>query len=93
MDNLTIDNKPFRATTIQLQSVPLLLIQGGSGMLGCGYFSMEAAEKFGDALAVVTGVKNYDDMLKAEVKKASAKALELGVRPGMSGREALLLMA
>jgi uncharacterized protein YunC (DUF1805 family) len=61
-------------------------------MLGCGYLSVEAAERLGDALAIVTGVKSYEDMLKAEVKKVSSAAALLGVKEGMSGKEALLIM-
>ncbi len=93
MDTLTINGISFRGDTIPLAHVSLLLIQGGKGMLGCGYVSLEAAEKFDDALAIVAGVSNYDEMLNATVKKVSSKAVELGVRVGMSGREALLVMA
>ena len=62
---LTIGSYQFRADTIPLRSGSLLLIQGSKGMLGCGYLSVDTAEKLGDALAVVTGVKSYEDMLKA----------------------------
>jgi uncharacterized protein YunC (DUF1805 family) len=44
-------------------------------------------------LAIVSGVKNYDDMLKAEVKAVSAAAAALGVAAGMSGKEALAKLA
>jgi uncharacterized protein YunC (DUF1805 family) len=77
---------------IPVRSGSLLLIQGSKGMLGCGYLSVEAAERLGDALAIVTGVKSYEDMLKAEVKKVSSAAALLGVKEGMSGKEALLIM-
>lgn len=70
----------------------MLLIQGGKGMLGCGYLNVDTAEKLGDALAVVTGVKSYEDMLKAKVKKVSSAAALMGVKEGMSGEEALIIM-
>ncbi|MDI9400592.1 MAG: YunC family protein [Limisphaerales bacterium] len=89
---LTIDSYQFRADMIPVRSGSLLLIQGSKGMLGCGYLSVEAAERLGDALAIVTGVKSYEDMLKAEVKKVSSAAALLGVKEGMSGKEALLIM-
>lgn len=93
MDILTIDGITFKADTIQLPHAKLLLIQGARGMLGCGYISMDAAEKFGDALAVVIGVNSYEEMLHAEVRKVSLKAEELGVKIGQTGLEALKLMS
>ena len=54
--------------------------------------SEEAAEKFGHALAIVTGVSSWDDMLSAEVKSVSAAAEKLGVVPGISGKEALKIL-
>ena len=70
----------------------LLVIYAPKGVLGCGYLSLTAAEKFSDPLAIVTGVRTYDDMLRAEVKQVSTAAAALGVKPGMTGREALLMM-
>ena len=58
-----------------------------------GRIAVATADKTGDALAIVSGVKNYDDMLKAEVKAVSAAAAALGVAAGMSGKEALTKLA
>ena len=58
-----------------------------------GRITRATADKTGDALAIVSGVKNYDDMLKAEVKAVSAAAAALGVAAGMSGKEALAKLA
>ena len=60
--------------------------------MGCGYLSTETADKLGHALAIVTGVASYDDMLAAKVVKVSSAAAALGVTVGMSGKEALLKM-
>jgi uncharacterized protein YunC (DUF1805 family) len=57
--------------------------------LACGYFDIETANKLGEAVAIVTGVKNYDDMLLAKVVKLSKAAEDKGLTLGMSGREAL----
>lgn len=94
METLTIDGRAFRADEIPVMgTTKLLLIQGLRGMLGCGYVSLGAAEKFGHALAIVKGVASFDDMLAAKVSEVSPAAAALGVKPGMTGREALLLMA
>lgn len=92
MDELVIDSITFQAARIALPTSALLVIRGKRAILGCGYLAVETADKLGHALAVVTGVSTYDDMLAAEVRKVSAAAAALGVKPGMNGREALLLM-
>ena len=94
METLDIDGHGFRADEIPVMgTTKLLLIQGSRGMLGCGYVSLGAAEKFGHALAIVKGVASYDDMLAASVQEVSSAASALGVQPGMTGREALVRMA
>lgn len=80
----------YEKTCHQL-SRPLLVISGSKGCLSCGYLSMDSFERNGDAAAIVRGVDTYDDMLVAEVQQVSRLATELGVRPGMTGAEALEL--
>ncbi len=92
MDKVQIGEQVFQGHTIELVRGKLLLIQGQKGMLGCGYFNVATADKLESKLAVVTGVGSYDDMLNAQVKTVSAAAATAGVRPGMSGRDALILM-
>jgi len=91
-EKLVIGGKEFRGDRIDLPKCALLVIQGEKGMLGCGYVSLAAADKFGDALATVSGVASFGDMLEAEVKGVSAAAAALGVKAGMTGREALETM-
>ena len=94
METLELDGHAFRADEIPVMgTTKLLLIQGSRGMLGCGYVSLGAAEKFGHALAIVKGVASFDDMLAAAVQEVSSAAAALGVKAGMMGREALALMA
>jgi uncharacterized protein YunC (DUF1805 family) len=68
---------------------PLLVASGSKGVLACGYLSVAAFEKLGDAGAIVRGVADFDAMLEASVAEVSSAAAALGVRPGMLGREAL----
>ena len=92
MDTLIHHGMQFNACTIPTEHGCVLLILAPRGMLGCGYFAVETADRIGDALAIVSGVKNYDDMLHSEVKKVSAAAAQRGVKIGMTGGEALLKM-
>ena len=89
MEKITVNGKEFEGYDIPLYGCSLLVIKGGKGFLGCGYLNLETAEKLGHALAVVTGVKDFGDMEEAKVVKVSSKAAELGIQPGMTGREAL----
>ena len=90
MDTIKLDGHTLDAVTFPTQNTKILVIRAGHGLLGCGYISLETAAKVGDALAVVSGVSSYEDMLQASVKAVSPAAEVLGVRPGMTGREALL---
>ena len=92
MDTVQLDGNSLDAIAFATRNTKILVIRAAHGLLGCGYISTETAAKVGDALAVVSGVSNYEDMLKASVKAVSPAAEALGVRPGMSGRDALLKM-
>jgi len=92
MDTVQLDGHSLDAVTLATQKTRILAIRAEHGLLGCGYISLETAAKVGDALAVVSGVASYDDMLAAAVKAVSPAAEALGVRPGMTGRDALLKM-
>jgi len=72
-------------------AAPLILIIGEKGLVGCGFINMEAAEKLNVAAAMVSGVKNFDDVLQAEVKGVTSKAQTLGMQVGIKGKEALEL--
>ena len=89
MDTVTINGQTLEAVAFSTEHSVVLMIRGKKGLLGCGYLSVATADKIGDAVAIVSGVKNYDDMLKAEVKAVSAAAAALGVAAGMTGKEAL----
>ncbi len=91
--NVHIDGKPFIGTHIKTQGADLLMIQGPRGFLGCGYFDVATADKVGDAMAIVRGVRNFDQMMAAPVEGVSEAAQALGISEGMSGREALLKLS
>lgn len=92
MELIYLNDEPFYGSSIRLGNERLLVIRGANGALGCGYLNIATAEKFGYPMAIVCGVKNFQEMCEAEVREVSSPAAALGVRPGMTGREALLLM-
>ena len=90
---LTCGSHSYEAYRISTGKANLLMIKGHKGFLGCGYFNIEVADKIGEAVALVTGVKNFGDMLNAKVFAVSAAAQGLGVKLGDSGQEALEKLA
>ena len=92
MDTVFLNGTELRGVTVPTPHTTLLMICAQNGFLGCGYLNLATAEKVGDAVAIVTGVKSYVDMLNATVRDVSSAASALGVEPGMTGRDALLKM-
>lgn len=69
------------------------MLQGSNGFLACGYIDINTAEKLDEAVAIVRGVKCFDDMLIAKVQDTSPKAEALGIKKGITGKEALDLLS
>jgi len=90
--NIKIDGKNAVGVKVDLEGAPLLLIIAPKGYVMCGYLNLETAEKFGQVAAIVTGVKSFDDVLSVKVAKLTMKAKELGIKKGMTGRDALKRM-
>ena len=90
---MNIKGKEFKAYAIPTTNTNILIITSEKGFLGCGYIKAEVANKVGDVCAIVTGVKTCDDMLLAKVITVSDAAAKLGLKVGMTGEEALLLMS
>ncbi|MCP3967347.1 MAG: DUF1805 domain-containing protein [Lentisphaerae bacterium] len=92
MDKINIDGQEFEGFRLNTENACVVLIKAAHGFLGCGYFNIAVANKLLDDVAIVKGVNSYDDMLKAKVVDCSDSATAIGVKKGMSGREALLKM-
>lgn len=92
MEKIIIDGVEFGGVRVATENAALLIIKATHGFLGCGYFNIAVADKLSEHVALVTGVKTFDDMLEAEVFSVSEAAAEIGVTIGMSGRDALLKM-
>lgn len=93
-EKVQLTNKQADGYIIPLGPVNLVSVVTDMGMVGCGAFDVAALDHFGYPAARVkatrgTSVATIDDLLVAEVKDANAAAIKLGVKVGMSGREAL----
>ncbi len=90
---MNFEGNEFTVYSIPTNNTFVLMIGAENGFIGCGYINVEVANRVGDVCAIVTGVKTPDDMLSAKVISASDAAAKLGVKEGMTGKEALLLMS
>lgn len=90
---MKIAGNEFKTYSIPTNHTYVLIISAENGFLGCGYINVEVANRVGDVCAIVTGVKTPEDMMEAHVVDMSEKAAELGIKKGMIGTEALLLMS
>jgi uncharacterized protein YunC (DUF1805 family) len=89
IEQIQLENGCALGLNFEMQKYALLVIRADKGFLMCGYLNINAAEDLGDTAAKVKGVKSFEDMLKAQVVEVTEMARELGVEPGMTGREAL----
>ena len=90
MEQINLERHILEGYAIPTANTSILLIKAEHGFLGCGYFSLATAEKVGDAAVIVSGVKNFEEMLAAKVKGFSPAAAGRGVTAEMTGKEALL---
>jgi uncharacterized protein YunC (DUF1805 family) len=93
VEQLKIAEKTVTGLKVELpDSLPLLAIIGNTGFIMCGFLNIDAAEKLNVAAAMVSGVKTFEEVLKAEIKAVTSKAKMKGFKVGMKGEEALKLL-
>jgi uncharacterized protein YunC (DUF1805 family) len=68
-----------------------------AGLVGCGIYDVKTAGEFGQAVAIARGTPQNplvepEDLFDAKIVDATPRAKELGVRAGMTGREAVELL-
>jgi uncharacterized protein YunC (DUF1805 family) len=68
-----------------------------AGLVGCGIYDVKTAAEFGQAVAIARGTPqnplvNPEDLFDAKIVDATPRAMELGVKVGMTGREAVELL-
>lgn len=64
------------------------------GIVGCGIYDLKTPAEFGQAIAIAKGTPAHplvepEDLLDARIVGCTPHAERLGIRPGMTGREAV----
>ncbi|MBS4023208.1 MAG: DUF1805 domain-containing protein [Dethiobacter sp.] len=71
----------------------LSLVVPNIGYIMCGVLNTEALDLLHPEREIIaarlTGVRTLPDLLTSEIKEATDKACSIGIKPGMSGEEAL----
>lgn len=93
---LSLDDTTVTAVTVELPGTRLVAIEAKRGYIMCGALDIEVLNTRLAARKVVAGrafgIRSPDDLLAAPLVDVTDAARELGIAPGMTGREALRLM-
>jgi len=86
--------KPATGVSVVWDEGQLVFIVCPKGIIACGAISIAVMDKFNFAVTISEGTVEKplvtpDDLLKAKVMKLTKKAEKLGIKIGMSGKEAL----
>ena len=68
-----------------------------AGLVGCGIYDVKTAAEFGQAVAIARGTPQHplvdpEDLFDAKIVEATPQAKELGIKIGMTGRDAVELL-
>jgi Uncharacterized conserved protein len=97
-EKITLKNPDATGYVIPAGPVHLVMVIAEHGMVGCEAFDVAALNNFGYPAARVkpsrgTSIASLDDLLAGEIKESNQAAMKLGVKEGMSGKEALDLLS
>ncbi|HIE98560.1 MAG TPA: DUF1805 domain-containing protein [Planctomycetes bacterium] len=67
------------------------------GIVGCGIYDLKTAEEFGQAIAIAKGTPTHplvepEDLFDAKIVGVTAKAADMGIQIGDTGRAAIETM-
>lgn len=88
-----LENSSAEGHVIEFGAVNLVLAKTEKGTVGCGLIDVAVFEKFNFPAAKAKAkdgpIKNIHDLLDADIVEVNRPAEALGVRTGMTGRQAL----
>jgi len=92
-----LDRKQADGYVIPLGPVSLVNIVTDVGMVGCGAFDVASLNNFGYPAAKVrpiqgSSIATIEDLLQGIVKEVNPAAEKLGLKVGLTGKEALELL-
>ncbi|MBB6281843.1 uncharacterized protein YunC (DUF1805 family) [Geobacillus subterraneus] len=93
---IIIDGYPFIAVSVKLPKTNLLAVASDKGYIMCGALDVALLnEKLRDRGIIAgraVGVRTIEQLLEAPLESVTIAARELGIEPGMKGKDALIKM-
>ncbi|MDA3129669.1 YunC family protein [Aliibacillus thermotolerans] len=93
MDPLLLHDKWYTSIVVELPETTLLIVTGEKGYIMCGALDIEVLDKKWPKrkmpAARAMGVRTIAELLEAPMESVSKAGQELGVKQGMTGKEAL----
>jgi uncharacterized protein YunC (DUF1805 family) len=93
---IQLEGKTAIAIEVQLPRTNLLIITTDRGYIMCGALDISFFnERLKDREVIAAraiGVRSIDELLVAPLESVTDQALELGIKPGMTGHDAILKM-
>lgn len=94
---IQLDRKQADGYVIPLGAIKLVSVVTDMGMVGCGAFDVAALNNFGYPAARVrpsqgNSIATVEDLLDGIVKEVNPAAEKLGLKPGITGRDALEML-
>jgi uncharacterized protein YunC (DUF1805 family) len=98
VEGVRTEGAPAQGLSVQWDDGQFVVIVLPKGIVGCAAIDVSVMEEFDMAVATAHGTPESplvtaDDLMEARISKLTKKAREMGIIEGMSGREALALMA
>ncbi|PLR82859.1 DUF1805 domain-containing protein [Bacillus canaveralius] len=93
---IEIQGQTFLAMSVRLPKTNLLAVMSDKGYIMCGALDVALLnEKLADRKVIAgraVGVKTIEELLEAPLESITFAAVDLGIRKGMIGKDALLKM-
>ena len=91
---LEFDGGQAIGSTYQWPGGQYCAIHTTNGLVGCGIYDIRSANEFNLVVAIARGtpaqpLREPEDLFNAKILEVSQAAEKLGVKPGMTGREAV----
>ena len=87
-----LEGYKIEAVFIPLGAKNLIILKGAKGYIMCGYLNLQAANKFNDVAAKITGVSTIEDAIKARVCSCTRAAKRIGIYKGQRVKETLKII-
>ncbi|WP_434084037.1 YunC family protein [Halalkalibacter oceani] len=96
MNPIQIEEQTFIAVTLKLPKTNFMAVMNDTGYIMCGALDVallnEKLKERKIVAARAVGVRTIEQLLDAPLESVTLAAEELGITPGMRGKDALLRM-